>query len=44
MRNLNEMEMNLVGGGETISDPKAIEQFIREWNAMHPNQPLPVSD
>jgi hypothetical protein len=44
MRNLNEVEMDLVGGGESITDTQEIVRFIREWNTLHPNNPLPVSD
>jgi hypothetical protein len=44
MRNLNEVEMKAVSGGDSITNPQAIAEFIREWNAMHPNNPLPVAD
>ena len=52
MRNLNEVEMNLISGGGDMGPDQPptpppgqnIPEFIREWNALHPHNPLPVSD
>lgn len=49
MRNLNEMEMNLVSGGIDDSFPPSLpnppqgptlQDIINAWNATHPAHPM----
>jgi hypothetical protein len=53
MRNLNEIELNVIaGGGDMAPDDlppdmppnQDVAAFVRMWNALHPHNPLPVSD
>ena len=53
MRKLNDIELNLIsGGGDMAPDNmppelapgQDVAAFVRAWNALHPNNPLPVSD
>lgn len=52
MRTLIEMEVNEIGGGGDMGPDNMppvpppgqnVAEFVREWNALHPHNHLPVS-